>query len=142
MIFLQALNSTFTTVTVLYRLDTLYSSECTGDCCDVRNLVLQTDLADCLSVFGVVALGFWCVDYQADILVHNQVIYIRAAGTDFVNQVALYAVCVVEISSSLCCNQSKAKIFQSFSDFKNFFFCPSLFEREIRTFLFSQAADA
>ncbi len=34
--------------------------------------VLETSLADCLAVFGVVALGFWCVDYEAYFLVNNE----------------------------------------------------------------------
>ena len=71
MIFLKALNSTFATVAVLYTLNSLNRGQRTGNCCNVRYLVLETSLADCLAVFGVVALCFWCVDYKANFLVHN-----------------------------------------------------------------------
>ena len=71
MIFLQTLNSTFTTVTVLNRLYTLNSSKSTCKCSDVAYLVFETSLADCLAVFGVVAFGFWGVDYEANIFVHH-----------------------------------------------------------------------
>ena len=122
MVFLEALNSTFTTVTILYRLNAFNRSECTGDCSDVRYLVLQTSLADCLAVFGVVALCFWCVDYKANFLVHNHIYYIWAAGTNLVYNVALDSVCVVEVCSALSSNQCKAEVLQSFSNFENLIF--------------------
>ena len=71
MILLQRLNSTLTTITILNTFNTLNRSECTGNCCDVAYLVLQTSLEDCLAVFGVVSLSLRCVDYKTNFLVHN-----------------------------------------------------------------------
>ena len=122
MILLQRFYPAFTTITVLNTLDTLNSSECTGDCSDVRNLVLQTHLADSLTILSVVSLCFWRVDYHTNFLVHNQIHNIRATGTDFIYNITLNSVCVVEVSCALSCNQSEAQVFQSFTNCKNFFF--------------------
>ena len=71
MIFLKALNSAFATITILYRLNSLYSGNSPSKCCDVAYLVLQTHFADCLTVFCIVSLFLWCVDYESNFLVHN-----------------------------------------------------------------------
>ena len=71
MILLQRLNSTLTTITIPNRLNTLNCSQSSGNCCDVAYLVLETSLADCLAVFGVVAFCLRSIDYKAHFLVHN-----------------------------------------------------------------------
>ena len=53
------------------RLNTLNCSQSSGNCCDVAYLVLETSLADCLAVFGVVAFCLRSIDYKAHFLVHN-----------------------------------------------------------------------
>ena len=71
MIFLQTLNSALTTVSILNSGNSLNCSNSPSQCCDITYLVLQTHLADCLPIFCVVALCLWCVDYEANFLVHN-----------------------------------------------------------------------
>ena len=71
MILLQRLNSAFATVAVLYSLNALNRSQCTSNSRDVAYLVLETSLANRLPVLSVVAFCFWCVDYEANFLVHN-----------------------------------------------------------------------
>ena len=44
-VFLKALYSTFTTVSILYSFNALYRSERTCNSSDIRNLVLQTSVA-------------------------------------------------------------------------------------------------
>ena len=113
MIFLKALNSTVATVAILNTLNAFNRSQSTGDCCDIRYCVFETGFADCLTVFGVVSLSLWCIDYEAYILIHNQIHYIRTTNTDFVYNVALNSICVVEVGCSLSSNQCKAKIFNN-----------------------------
>ena len=138
MILLQRFYSAFTTITILYRFNSLYSCNSSSQRCDVAYFVFQTHLADCFSVFCVVSLCFWCVDYKANFLVHNtagqgtltlealtqpffwvakalstrnQIYNIRTAATDFVYNFAFNSVCVVEVGSSLSAYKSKSQIF-------------------------------
>ena len=71
MIFLQRLNSAFSTVTILYRLNSLNSSKRTGNSRDVAYLILQAGLTYRLPVLSIVAFSFWRIDYQTNFLVHN-----------------------------------------------------------------------
>ena len=135
MIFLEALNTTFTTVAVLNRLNTLNSCYSSCESCDVAYLVFQASFSDCLSVFGVVAFCLWCVDYEANFLVHNHVDYIWAAGANLVYNVALDSVCVVEVCCALCSNQCKAKVFQSFTDEENLILLAFLVAEENKNLL-------
>ena len=118
-IFLQRLNTTLTTITIFYRLDTLYRSQSPGNSRDIAYLILQTSLAYRLPVLSVVSLSLRCVDYQTNFLVHNHIYYVWAAGTNLVYHIALDSVRVVEVSRALCANQSESEILQSLSDFEN-----------------------
>ena len=71
MIFLQRFYSTFTTVAIFYRLNSLYSGNSPSERCNVTYLVFEAHFADCFAVFCVVALCLWCVDYKTNFLVHN-----------------------------------------------------------------------
>lgn len=71
MIFLQTLNSAFTTITILNSFNSFYSRNSPSKCCDVAYLVLQAHFAYCFTVFCVGAFCFWCIDYKANFLVHN-----------------------------------------------------------------------
>ena len=98
------------------------SSQSSGKCCNVVYLVFQTSLADCLAVFGVVSLSLRSVDYEANFLVHNNIYYIWAVGTNLVYNFALDSVCVVEVCSSLSSNQSETEVFKCFTNHKNLAF--------------------
>ena len=71
MIFLKVLNASLTFITVLNSLNSFYSCNSPSQRCYITYLVLQTHLADSLTVFCVVTLCFWCVDYEANFFVHN-----------------------------------------------------------------------
>ena len=139
-IFLQRFNTTFATVAILYTLNSLYSGNSPSKRCDVAYLVLQAHFADCFTVFCVIALCLWCVDYKANFFVHNtagqgtltlealtqpfcgflskalstrnQVYYIRTAGTNLIYNFALNSIAIVEICCSLSAHKSEAKVFQ------------------------------
>ena len=112
MIFLQRFYSTFAAITILYRLNSLYSRNSPSKCCDVANLVFEAHFANCFAVFCVIALCLRRVDYKANFLVHNQIYNIRTTTTNFVYNFAFNSIAVVEIGSSLSVNLSKAEIFQ------------------------------
>ena len=71
MVLLQRFYSTFAAITILYRLNSLYSCNSPSKCCDVAYLVLQAYFANCFAVFCVVAFCLWCVDYKTNFLIHN-----------------------------------------------------------------------
>ena len=79
-VLLQALDSTFTTIAVFNWLNALYRSQGTGQSCNIRNLVFQTSLADCFSVFGVVAFCLWRIDDKTYFLIKNNVNDIRTTS--------------------------------------------------------------
>lgn len=71
MVLLERFYSTFATITILYRFNSLYSRNSPSERCDVAYLVFETHFANCFAVFCVIALCLWCVDYKTYFLVHN-----------------------------------------------------------------------
>ena len=71
MVLLERFNSSLTAITILYRLNPLYSRNSPSERFDVAYLVLQAHFANCFTVFCVIAFCFWCIDYKANFLVHN-----------------------------------------------------------------------
>ena len=80
--------------------DALHGVVCTGERCDVRNLVLDGGLADSAFVLDGVALCPRRVDDEVHLLVQNDVEDVRAAFSNLVHHFALDTGILVELGGA------------------------------------------